>query len=120
MERCPKCLSTRISIDGVLQRKHGALYYITGGPIADAGARAGTKFNHAIRGKKENAVCMNCGYEWVLGAESPAASPTPAAPAAKPAVSPAPAASPTPAFCRKCGTKTEPGDVYCVECGAKL
>ena len=50
------------------------------------------------------------------------------APAARPSVAPNPTPRPTeiprPAttggLCPKCGAKPEPGDVYCIQCGAKL
>ena len=40
------------------------------------------------------------------------------APPVRPVVNPRPDTAPH--FCRKCGAKVEPGDVFCVNCGAKL
>ena len=41
----------------------------------------------------------------------------PAAGSEKPAAEPD---KPAAKFCRHCGAKVEPGDVYCIECGEKL
>ncbi|MBQ8305134.1 MAG: hypothetical protein IJX90_02845 [Blautia sp.] len=111
---CPKCGSTRVEIKGVLQRKHGAWYYLNGGPIADAGVRMGNRLNHAVTGNKNDAKCLNCKFEWTPGKEN--------VPAASTAAGPAKEASPVsrPKYCRACGTAIEPGDMYCVQCGRKL
>ena len=46
-------------------------------------------------------------------------------PQPKPTLKPEPKAAQEPAkpagkFCRHCGAKAEPGDIYCIECGNKL
>ncbi len=117
MQKCPKCGSERIWINGVLQKKKGAMYYLSGAFAADLGTRHGQQMYNAVKGIKENARCENCGYTWNTGKETPTPEkpePVPAAAAAKPA------AAPRPRFCGKCGGAIEPGDVFCVKCGAKL
>jgi len=47
----------------------------------------------------------------------PAPKPEPPKPAPKPAQEPV---KPAGKFCRHCGAKVEPGDIYCIECGNKV
>lgn len=117
MRKCPKCGSVRIAINGVLQKKKGAMYYLSGQFATEAGMRHGSAMVNALRGNKNNAVCMDCHYEWHAGKNGAAA----VAPAPVSATAPtAPTQKPAARFCRKCGAPTEPGDVYCIQCGTKL
>ena len=66
MKKCPACGSEFIRINGVNQRKKGALYYLTGTAISDMGTRHGYKMAHAIKDKNgPNAECLNCHHKWV-------------------------------------------------------
>lgn len=113
MLKCPKCGSERIWIDGVMQKKKGAMYYLSGAFAVDAGTKHGQIMYNAVKGVKENARCADCNYAWHAGKGDPA----PAAPEPTPALA---EEKPAPRFCRKCGGPIEPGDLYCVSCGVKL
>lgn len=68
--------------------------------------------------------CMSCGYN-LAAAPAPAAvaasDPEPAvAPVPEPAPEPIPAAAPAANVCPNCGTPCEPGDAFCMGCGARL
>ena len=143
MERCPKCGSELVVINGVMQKKKDLMYYLGGQAAFDAGVRHSTKMMNVVKGNKENAKCMKCHFTWRAGhGDEKAVQDAPDAPGA-PAMPPQPelkaptgphtrsaaADTPitltltppgTPRFCRKCGARPEAGDVYCVACGAKL
>ena len=65
LKRCPKCGSQAIRIDGVLQRKKGLMYYLTGTGINDAGKRSGFKAGVALKHLDWNAECTSCGHKWL-------------------------------------------------------
>ena len=73
------------------------------------------------------AVGLNLGsVSKLFGKSSPTPRPEPPKPAPKPEpLPPTPHPTPEPAkpagkFCRHCGAKLEPDDIYCVECGYKI
>lgn len=66
LKKCPSCGSERVVIDGVLQRKKNVWYYLSGGNIQDAGARAGFKTAAKLKGLTENAECMDCRHKWTV------------------------------------------------------
>ena len=67
MIQCPNCGSERISVNGVLQRKKGLLYYLSGQVFSDAGKKSGFKTSSKLFGNKLNAECHSCGHKWHQG-----------------------------------------------------
>lgn len=127
MQKCPRCGSELIEINGVLQKKKGAMYYLSGQFATEAGMRHGSKMVKTLMGDKNNAKCVKCGFEWHAGKDGTASFTPGPAPVTKPEPRPEPKpepriapTAPAPRFCRKCGAAAEPGDVYCIQCGNKL
>lgn len=65
MKQCPNCGSEKISINGVLQRKKGFWYYLSGQAAQNAGEKAGYKLAAKARGLETNAECHACGHKWM-------------------------------------------------------
>lgn len=70
MKQCPVCGSQIITIDGVLQKKKGFFYYLSGNAMSDLGCKSGFKTARLIAGKGRaedipNAECLACHHKWV-------------------------------------------------------
>ena len=66
MKQCPSCGSERIKINGVVQKKKGVFYYLSGAAISDSGAKHGYKLAKGLKGDKSpNAECLDCHHQWV-------------------------------------------------------
>ena len=65
MKKCPNCGSERISVNGVVQRKKGLMYYLGGRALQDAGTRSGYKAAKKFKKDKTNAECLACGHKWI-------------------------------------------------------
>ena len=64
MKKCPACGSEHIMINGVIQRKKGLLYFLSGAAAQDAGTKTGYKMAAKATGLQNNAKCMDCGHDW--------------------------------------------------------
>ena len=70
MKKCPKCGSETIRINGVLQRKKGLLYHLSGQAMQDMSMRSGYKLGAklaragAAAEPVPNAECVICGHKW--------------------------------------------------------
>lgn len=95
------------------------------------GGEGGVPFLAMVGGVGMVAGCVMVGLNLGSGSKtSGKSSPTPRPKPPKPAhksepsqTTPQPVSEPAkPAgkFCRHCGAKAEPGDIYCIECGNKL
>ena len=65
MKKCPNCGSERITINGVLQRKKGLFYYLSGAGAQAAGEAAGFKAAAKLKGLTTNAECLDCHFKWL-------------------------------------------------------
>jgi hypothetical protein len=111
--------------------KKGLITFGLGFLLAFIGAEGGVPFLAMVGGVGMVAGCVMVGWNLDLGSKSsgkssPTPRPVPPKPAPKPEpLQPTPHPAPEPAkrvgkFCRNCGAKVEPDDIYCVECGYKI
>ena len=111
--------------------KKGLIALGLGFLLAFIGAEGGVAFFVPLGAVGIIAGCAMVGWNFDLGFKasgksSPTHRPKPPKPAPEPESSkPDPQPAPEPVkpagkFCRHCGAKAEPGDIYCIECGNKL
>lgn len=111
--------------------KKGLITFGLGFLLAFIGAEGGVPFFMPLGAVGIIAGCVMVGWNLDLGSKSSGkSSPTPRPVPPKSAhksepsqTTPQPVSEPAkPAgkFCRHCGAKAEPGDIYCIECGNKL
>ena len=67
MIQCPNCGSEHLMINGVMQKKKGLLYYLSGQGFSDAGAKSGYKMASKLVKNDLNAECKDCGHKWHQG-----------------------------------------------------